>query len=251
MPQTRKTKTASKSIKKTATTVKISKEDGKNEKPLNASFAVNITKKIRNINLSKNINAKSVLKKQVIIPVIIIILIAFLYYFKGLFVVATVNGEPITSVALINEMEKESGKQSLNSLVSESLIMQEAHKENVTITNKAIDNQIKTLKDSLSAQGQSLNSALSQRDMTENDLRDQIRIQLMVNKMLGNKIKVTNKEINDYYNKNKSSFPPGMDEKSAKSSIKQQLEQQKIASYFQTWLAGLEQKAKINYFVNL
>ncbi len=237
MPQTkRKTAPKPKTIKKIA--VKTSKS----AVLLGASSA---------INLFKNINLKNVYKKQFIIPIAIVLLVALLYYYKGLFVVATVNGQPITSVALINEMEKESGKQSLNSLVSEMLITQEARKRNVIITDKDINSQTRTLEDSLSTQGQSLDSILAQRGMTKNDLRDQIRIQLMVDKMLGSKIKVTDKEINDYYNKNKSSLPPTIDEKTAKTNIKQQLKQQKIASAFQTWLSNLEQKAKINYFVNL
>lgn len=236
MPRIKKTKTVPKTANKPA--VKV-------------SYMSLLLKNTPNIRFPKKPDIKILAKKQFIIPLVIVVIIALLYYFKGLFVVATVNGQPITSIALINEMKKESGKQSLNSLVSESLILQEAHKQNITISDKDIDGQINTLESSLTSQGQNLDDVLSQRGMTRNDLRDQIKVQLIVDKMLGSKVTVTDKEINDYYNQNKSSLPSTMDEKSAKASIKQQLRQQKIASAFQTWISGLEQKAKINYFVNL
>ncbi|MCL4353156.1 SurA N-terminal domain-containing protein [Patescibacteria group bacterium] len=225
---------------------KLAQAERETKNNLSAGFLENLKSKIP----YKKLKAEKLKRKQFIIPLIIVLLIALLYIFKGLFVVATVNGEPITSIAFLNEMKQESGKQSLNSLITQALITQEAKRKNIKVSNKEIDSQMKTIENNLKSQGENLDAVLSQRGITKQELRNQIKIQLMVNKLLGNKAKVTDKEINDYYNKNKKSLPPGMDEKSAKQSIKQQLQQEKIASVFQTWLAGLRAKAKINYFIN-
>ena len=44
-----------------------------------------------------------------LIPLIIIVLITLGFLFKGLFVVALVNGQPITRLSLIQELEKQGG----------------------------------------------------------------------------------------------------------------------------------------------
>src|SRR5436305_244591 len=61
------------------------------------------------------------------IPIAIVVLGAILIYFsKGMFIVATVNGEPISKAQFAQEVEKQAGKQVLNSLVTNVLIKQEA-----------------------------------------------------------------------------------------------------------------------------
>ena len=60
--------------------------------------------------------------KTAIIIAVIIILAALVYYYKGLFIAATINGSPITRLAVIKELEKASGKQALDSLITKKLI---------------------------------------------------------------------------------------------------------------------------------
>ena len=45
---------------------------------------------------------------------------------RGLFVVALVNGEPISRIEVIKALEKQGGKATLDSLVTKKLIAQEA-----------------------------------------------------------------------------------------------------------------------------
>ena len=52
-------------------------------------------------------------KPKVYIPLITIILIGLLYYNRSLFIVALVNGQPISRIAVVQELEKRNGKQAL------------------------------------------------------------------------------------------------------------------------------------------
>ena len=74
----------------------------------------------------ESMGPRRISKSKFFIPLVIILIAAILFYFKGLFVVALVNGVPITRIAVINELEKQGGKQTLSSLVNQTLILQEA-----------------------------------------------------------------------------------------------------------------------------
>ena len=190
-------------------------------------------------------------RKKIIIGVIVIVVLVSVYLLKGLFIVATVNGEPILRTTFTKELEKKDGKQVLNSLVTKSLILQEANKQKVTLTDAELAQEIKSLEDSLTKQGQNLDQLLQAQGMTRADLNEQIKMQKTIEKLIGKDVKVTDKEIQDYIDKNKDSFPESNSADENKKVVKQQLEQQKLSDKFQTWIADLEKKAKINYFVNL
>lgn len=185
-----------------------------------------------------------------LIPVIVIILVAIALLFKGLFVAAMVNGEPVTRLQIISELEKQGGKQTLTSLINQVLILQEAKKKNVQVSQAEADAATKQIEDSLKAQGQSLDTALAMQGMTRQDLSMQLKLRTLVEKLLAEKVKVTDKEIADYIEKNKDTFPAEMKEDEIKKSVTEQLKQQKLGSASQAWLQELNKNAKINYFVN-
>lgn len=187
---------------------------------------------------------------KVFVPIIIIVIFGILFYFKGLLIAAIVNGQPISRIALIQELERKDGKQALSSLVTEILISQEAQKKHIDVSQKELDEEVKKVEDNFKKQGQSLDQYLDIKGLTRKDLINQIRIQKLVEKMLARDIKVTDKEVSDYIEKNKDSVPKDMKPEDVKTSARQQLEQQKLASKAQPWLQNLQKNAKIKYFVN-
>lgn len=187
---------------------------------------------------------------KVFIPLIIIVLAAIALFFKGLFVAVLVNGQPITRFTVIKELEKQGGKQALSSLVNQALILQEAKKKNVEVSQKEIDGAVKQIEDSLKKQGQNLDAALAAQGMTIQDLSMQLKLRNLVEKLLADKIKVTDKEIKDYIEKNKDTFPTDMKEEEIKKNVGEQLKQQALGNASQAWLEELTKNAKINYFIN-
>lgn len=197
----------------------------------------------------------SVLREKIMQPrvftgLIVVIMIVGIYFLKGLFVAALVNGEPITRLAVVSELEKQGGKQALSSLVNQALILQEARKKKVTVSQSEINAGLKQIEDSLKNQGQSLDTALAMQGMTRQDLMTQLKLRTLVEKLLADKAKVTEAEIADYIAKNKSTFPAEMTEADITKSVTEQLKQQKLGSASQAWLQELNKNAKINYFVS-
>jgi len=225
-------KTAKKVGSKTSQARNISKSD---EKPL-----------ITQIPSFKN----DIKNPKVFIPIVLVILAILIFVFRSLFIAAIVNGQPITRMALDSNLEKKYGKQELTSFITQDLIMQEAANKNIAISDSEVSASIKQISDSLSKQGQSLDSALAMRGMTKQDFIQQLKIQKIVEKVLGDQLKVTDQEIQDYMDKNKDSLPTGLSDTELKAQVKQQLQQQKLSEKAQAWIADLQKKAKINYFIN-
>jgi foldase protein PrsA len=205
------------------------------------------SKEVKEISPKRSLNIS---RKQILLVISIIILVVLLFRFKSLFIAATVNGKPITRLEVIKELEKEGGKSVLDNLITNNLILQEAAKEKVTVSNSEISAQIDQIKNNLKSQGQDLNTALAAQGMTQTDLNNQIKLQILVQKMAGKDVTVTDKEAEDYFNQNKATYPKGAKFADVKDQIVSDLKQQKTRTAVTTWVSNLKSKAKINYFVS-
>jgi len=191
-------------------------------------------------------------KKTVIIAVIaaIILVSGMLVYFnKGLLVAATVNGSLISRLDIVQKLEKESGKSLLDSLITEKLVQSEADAKKIIISNDEINAEIKKIEDQVVAQGGTLDAALAAQSMSMNDLRSRIVLQKEMEKLVADKINVTDQEVAQYITDNKVSIPEGQ-EAAINDQIKSELRNQKLDTEAQALITDLKSKAKIQYFVN-
>lgn len=179
-----------------------------------------------------------------------ILLGLFLYAFRSWIVAAVVNGQPISRLAVIKEAEKQSGKQALNTLVRNALIEQEAKKKNITVSDKEVNDEIKKVETTLTKQGQKLDDVLAQQGMTRDDLKKLIRLDKMVSKMVEKDVKVSDKDVQNYIDKNKDILPQGQKEDELKKTVKERLKQQQLSQKVQEWLEKLQSQASITKFVS-
>ncbi len=190
-------------------------------------------------------------RKTTVFSLVLLLLLLTLYTFKGQFVVALVNGRPIFRTTLISELEKQAGAKVLDSLITKSLVFEEARKQKVSVTNDEVNQEIKNLEGNFTQQGQSLDQLLAAQGMTRKDLEEQIRLQKIVEKILAKEVVVSDQESKDYFDKNKTSLYKTSKFEDVKEEIKKQLEQEKLSAKIQTWLTSLRESAKINYFLKL
>jgi foldase protein PrsA len=155
--------------------------------------------------------------------------------------VATVNGAPITQAEFMRAAGQQD--QALQSLIDQKLIQQEAKKENVTVPDSEVDTEVGTIKQQLGS-AQDFSAALQRANLTEPQLRDQIRTQKLAEKMGAKDVTVSDDDAQAYYNQNKAQFGNQTFDQ-AKDQIKTQLLQQKQAEAIQTWIANLRSHAKI------
>lgn len=180
---------------------------------------------------------------------------ALIYFGGRLLVAATVNGQPVSRLEVVRELEKQGGKKTLDVFILKALINQEAKKRKVTISQKDIDAELAKIEKNVSSQGATLDSLLAQQGMTKDTLVDEIRLQLLVTKLAGDDVNVTEKEIDDYLAAQQeqmalSSVQPTEEVTPSREQVKEQIKQQKLQEKIQTFIAELREKAKVNYFVN-
>ncbi len=188
-------------------------------------------------------------KKVLLTSIIVVAVVAALFFSKGIFVAAVVNGSPVSRLSVILELEKQGGKNTLESLITEKLIENEAKKKGVTVTNDEVSQEVKNIETSITQQGSTLNDVLLQRGMTMENLQKQIEIQKKIEKLLVDKIQVTDEEVTKFIEDNKTTLPTG-NESETKAQVTLQLKNQKLDQEVQAWIAGLKAEAKISYFVN-
>lgn len=194
--------------------------------------------------------AKINLMPIAILLVGVFILTALFLFARKTLIVATINGTPLTRFEVIKALEKQGAKQVVDSLVSQTLLIQKAKQEKIETTPEEIASEIKKIEEQLKEQGSELNTVLATQGMTQKDLEEQIKLRLLLDKLLAGKTKVTDKEVVDYLEQNRDSYPEEMTDKELKKTIREQLENQKLSTAAQELLTKLKEEAKINYFIN-
>ena len=182
------------------------------------------------------------------IAVIALVLLAVL--FKSIFIAAIVNGEPISRLSVVTALEKQGGKTVLDNLITKKLILQEAKKRNISVTQGDIDSETKKISVGLQAQGSTIDQALAAQGMTRADLNDQLEVQVAINKMVGADVAVSEKEVDDFVAANKAQMAQGMTEAQFRTQATQQLKQQKLQIKIQDFIKNLQDKANIIHFVS-
>ena len=185
-----------------------------------------------------------------VIGVVIVLIIVALFFTKGLFVAATVNGNLISRLSVIKELEKQGGKQVLESIINKKLIETELSKQNISVTLEEIDEEIKKIEAQVTSQGGTLEAALTQQGLTKEKLREQITIQKKLEKLLADKVAVTDADIDAYIKDSKVPTSKDVKIEDFRKQISEQIKQQKFQQEAQKWVSELTTNAKIKYYVN-
>ncbi len=189
-----------------------------------------------------------ILKNSVFFLALIVVLIAgALYYFRGYFVAATVNGQPISRYSVIRQLESQAGQEVLQGKITEALIRQEANSRGIEVTDTEIDTEIATLRSEFEAQGQDFQQILNLQGMSMDELRKQIQIQLMVEKMFSEDVDVTQEEIDQYIADYGETLPEYENDEQRLAAVRENLEQTELVDSFQAWLQTAQSNADIKY----
>ena len=156
-------------------------------------------------------------KSHLVIVLVLIILVigvvmGLIYYGKNSNkdLAAEVNGEKISLASINKEYEKIPADQRpmvkrmdlLNQTIVTTLLLQEAKKNKIEVSNEEVDNVINGIQ--LPA-GQSIEAILTSQGFTFDEFKAKIKEQLVIQQLLNNTIKidVNDTEISDYFDKNK------------------------------------------------
>lgn len=157
-------------------------------------------------------------------------------------IVATVNGQPISRLSYIKEMESQTGERTLDNLITQELIVQQADKEGVVVEEQEVEGEIETVRATLTEQGQDLEQLLELQGMTLDELRVQIRLQKMLGRLAQVAEDVSADELAVYIETNKDMFPEDLTgaelDEYAKERYLAENNQGKIQAYIQQLRSG-------------
>jgi foldase protein PrsA len=186
-------------------------------------------------------------KKNLLLSVLFVFIVAVFitgYFYRSAFIVATVNGKPITRVMLWKVLEQQGGAQTLDTLITQELIAQEGNKQNISVSQQEIDQELQEIEKSVSVQGLSLEQALASQGMTKEELVEQVRIQKTLELLVVESTVVTDVELNEAI---KQATESGQeDTPEFREQIKTELEQTKLTQAIQNYLATIRQDAEVN-----
>jgi foldase protein PrsA len=166
-----------------------------------------------------------------------------------LFLAASVNGKLVTRFELDRELEKQTGKDTLENVITKQLILQEAQKQNISVPDSEVDTKLADIEKQVGDKGAKLDELLAAQGQTRDSLKEQLMLQVLIEKLVGKDITVTDDEVTGYFTKNAASYPKGTTLDSVKETIKSQLNQQKLSEKVNTWIQDLRAQAKVEYFI--
>lgn len=114
--------------------------------------------------------------------------------------VASVGGKPINREEWMAEMESMIGEEALLNLVNNRVMEAAAEKYDIPVTDKEINLEIALIRSAQDSTDTSLQT------MDEEQLRERVKSQLILEKVLTKDIVIDEKEIEDYYKTNKSLY---------------------------------------------
>ncbi|TLS50184.1 foldase [Paenibacillus antri] len=119
--------------------------------------------------------------------------------------VATVDEEKITANELYQTMLKQVGPQAVDQLILERLINREAAKQKIEVSDADINAELDKIKANFPDEA-TFNQQLESAGFTLDTLKEQIRPQVQLTKLVEPQIEVTDEELQTYYDENKAQY---------------------------------------------
>ncbi|MGQ4667116.1 peptidylprolyl isomerase [Metabacillus halosaccharovorans] len=145
-------------------------------------------------------------KTLAILAVLIVAAIAvFIFLSTRSDVVAKVGSESLTKDDLYTFFVEQNGEAALDTLITKNLINQEVEKEKITVSSKEIDAELQELIDSYGGE-ETFEQQLTSSGLTQDDIKEDIEVNLKIEKLLEPQIEITEEEMQTYFDENKDSF---------------------------------------------
>lgn len=184
--------------------------------------------------------------KKFYVVLIIVGLVLLANFKKGWFIAAMVNGSPVTNLELQMKLNQQFRSQTLNQLINEKIILGEAAKNNAVVEDAEINNKIQEIEASVGGT-KAMDEILSSQGQDRNSIKNQIRLQLSIEKLYSKEATVSALEVDKFLETNKSQLRATDSAKQAKEAD-DLLKQQKLSQIFNEKFQSLRQSAKISIF---
>ena len=177
-----------------------------------------------------------------------VLVIGFLFYrFRDRFIAGVVNGEPIFRYQLSGRLNSQYARTVLEDLIVEKLINQEARAKKISILPEELSAAIEKLEKQL-GEGTKIESVLALQGINKATFEQQLKLQLLVRKIMESQITISDEEVADYIKQNLDQME-ATSEAEMKAEAKNSLLEEKISSEINSWISSLLEKGRISRLV--
>lgn len=195
------------------------------------------------IKLPGDFNPSKILtRKYLYIVAVVLAAIGILFALSKFWVIAWVDNKPVTKFALYSMLEKRDAGKTTEELITETLVNSEAGKRRQAVADAEVEAEIKKIEDQQGGAEQ-LNQILSIRGLTREDFQKLVRQQLLIQKMFGEGINITDQDVEKYIEANKESISPEVlnnpessEAAKLREGVKEQLKWDQVNTSYKKWL---------------
>ena len=153
-------------------------------------------------------------QRKVNIYVIIIVFLFLLVLVEAIYfnsrtglneVVAKVNDETITKEELYNFMVSQNGRQVLDYMISEKIVEMEAKAQNISVTKEEVDEKIAKAAEQYGGI-EIFEQTITSYGYSMNAIREDIEKSLIIEKLIGDRVEITEEEMENYFEENKEFY---------------------------------------------
>ncbi|MEW6573064.1 MAG: SurA N-terminal domain-containing protein [Bacillota bacterium] len=167
------------------------------------------------------------------------------YTYKGK-AVAKVNGTSIRYYEFHEDLEKFYGSEVIEYLIQKTIVRQEAEKRKIVADKKEIDKRFNDIKSKYPSE-EEFQSFLKQERLTAEDIREQIIVQLLAEKLVG-KMDYQEKDLLEYYEQFRYSRYNDQPYEKVENQVKKDYESLLRARLVPQTIQNLLEKAKVSYY---
>lgn len=187
------------------------------------------------------------LKTGYIVATLSVIIVVLFAINRGYLFAAIINNKPLFRWNLSNTLMSRYGSQTLENMITQELIADQARQAHVQVTQQELDAKEQELLKSFGG-NVSIDDVLNYQGMTRADFDEQMRLQILLTKLIGKDITISNDEVTAYIASNQATMVATTADELQKEA-KEILLNQKIGEKLQTWYADIKSKAKIYRFI--
>lgn len=221
--------------------------------PNRSSKAKSQKSKLRNVDQDDNSFSfdlseytKYLPSKKVAAVILIVGLVILGLTKKNLFIAGLINGSPITNLELQQRLNEQFRTQVLNQIIDEKIVLQEAKKQDIVVLDAEVQAKIAQLEARFGG-SQVLDNLLNQQGQTRNSIKNQLKVQIAVEKLYDKEATLSAEEVDEFVNRNKKQLQ-STDSASQKLEAAAIIKQQRLSQIVKDRFQSLKQKAKIQIF---
>ncbi len=224
-------KTTSPKKKAVESRVKAKKTESKEEKVVKSKAKDKKSGPVA-VKIDKS-KAQGFLKPLIYVLVLFVLLMAvdfFVQYLNNHNSIAVVDGQRIPKAEYIDRLEEMYGEQVANIMVEEEVINQMAREEGVSAEKEDIDAKYDEIAAEFGGR-EALAETLVMYDMTEQELRDQLENEILLEKIVIPTLEYTDEDLEEFFEQNKEFIYQNVDEvtfEEEKEEVETMYTQQKV-----------------------